>query len=205
MTFDTQRLIPRCQHLIVDRAVDFVARGTPFAKGQMLDRKRTSLLLVTLKAGLVHIGHRSGRPGSCGRTMGIMAIGTGHMTFQDRVVMRKTEFGFLFHVAGEAHFRVFAGVDDLNALASPGFHVQARGAVAHLAAFHLDAFHRDSHSFMSGEFEILDLFGVTHAAGFGANVLGADHLMVFQDFLEGFNIHFTTGGKKKGTRQDQNR
>ncbi len=157
---------------------------------------------MTLKAGLVHISHRSGGPRPCGRAVRIMTIGAGHMTFQDRMVMRKTEFGFLFHVAGKTHFWVFAGIDDLVALPTAVFRMQAPGAVAHLAAFHFDAFHRDSYSFMSGEFEILDLFGVTHAAGFGANVLGADHLMVFQDFLEGFNIHFTTGGKKKGTAEE---
>ncbi len=163
----------------------------------MLVGKRASLLLVTFETLLVHIFHRSGRPRSCRGTVGVVAIGAGHMTFQHGMVMRKTEFGFLFHVAGKTHFRILAGIDDLNALATARIHVQAPGAVAHLTALDFDAFHRNGDPFVCGEFEVLNLFLVAHGASLGADILSAGHLVIFQDFLEGFNIHFTAGGKKR--------
>ena len=205
MTFDTQGMIPRSQHLIVDRTVNFMAGLTAFTHRQMLDHKWTALLLVALEAGFIHVGHRSSGPGSCGRTVRIVAIGAGHMAFQHGMVMREIELGFLFHVAGETHFGVLTGIDNLNTFATARFHVKARGPVTHFAAFDLDAFHRNGDLLVGGELEILDLFGVTHRASFRADILGAEHLMVFQNLLEGFNIHFATGRKKDGTGQDQNR
>ena len=82
--------------------------------------------------------------------------------------------------------------------------MQAARPVTHFAAFDLDAFHRDGHSFMGGKLEILGLFFMTHGASFGTDVLGAFHLMFFQDFLDGFNVHFTARRKKEGTAQQQN-
>ena len=52
--------IPRCQHFVIDRAVNLVAGCATFAERQMLVNKGASLLLVTLEARLVYIGHRSG-------------------------------------------------------------------------------------------------------------------------------------------------
>ena len=131
--------------------------------------------------------------------MGIVTIRTGHMAFQHRMMIRKFEFGFFFHMAGKTHFRVLAGIDDLIALASAVLRMQAPRAVAHLAAFHFDTFHRDGDPFVGGELEVLDLCFMTHGAGLRADVLGAGHLMIFEDLLEGFYIIIATGGKKEGT------
>ena len=54
---ETQRRIPRSQHLIVDGAVNLVAGLTAFAKRQMLEHKRPALLFVAFKTGLVRIFH----------------------------------------------------------------------------------------------------------------------------------------------------
>ena len=115
------------------------------------------------------------------------------------------EFGFLFHVAGKAHFRILFWINDLIALASTGIHVQAPGTVTHLATFHFNAFHRDGDPLVSGKLEIPDLFLMAHGAGFRADILGALHLVVFQNFLEGFNVHFPAGRKKRQDCQNQNR
>ena len=135
--------------------------------------------------------------------MRIMAIRTGHMAFEDGMVIRQLELGFLFHVTGKAHLRVLAGIDDLIAFTAAVHSMQTPGAVTHLATFHFDAFHRDGHSFMGGKLEGLDLFLMAHGAGLRADVLGASHLMIFEDLLEGFYIIIATGGKKEGTSKDQ--
>jgi hypothetical protein len=133
--------------------------------------------------------------------MRIVAIRAGHMTFQHGMVMRETEFGFLFHVAGEAHLRILFGIDDLVTLATAAVHVQAPGTMAHFTTFYFDAFHRNGNAFVSGEFEGPDLLLMAHGAGLGTDIFGAFHLMVFQDFLEGFNIHVAAGGKKESTSE----
>jgi hypothetical protein len=199
MTTEAQTPIPRNQHLVVNRSMNFMARCATFTKRQMFERKGTSLLFVAFETFFIGIFHRSSRPGSCVGSVGIMTIRAGHMAFQHRMMMRKTEFGFLFHVAGKAHFRILFGIDDLIALASAVFRMQAPGAVTHLAAFHLDTFHRDSDPFVGGELEVLDLFFMTHGAGLRADVFSAGHLMIFEDLLEDFYIIIATGGKKEGT------
>jgi len=100
-------------------------------------------------------------------------------------------------MAGKTHFRILTGIDDLVAFSTTVFRMQAPGTVAHLTAFDLDAFHRDSDSFVGSELEIPDFFLMTHGASFGTDVLGAFHLMVFQDFGENLSVHFATGGKKR--------
>jgi hypothetical protein len=132
-----------------------------------------------------------------------MAIRAGHMAFEDGMVIRQLELGFLFHVTGKAHLRVLAGIDDLVAFASAVFRVQAPGTVAHFAAFDFGTFHRNGDPFMGGKLEGLDLFLMAHGAGLRADVLGASHLMIFEDLLEGFYIIIATGGKKEGTSKDQ--
>ena len=202
MASDTQIGVSRCEHFIIDRAMDLVAGGTTFAKRQMFISKRSALLFVALKTLLIHIIHGCGRPRPGFRAMRIVAIGAGHMPFENGMAIGKTELGFLIHVAGEAHFGVLAGIDDLVAFAAAGFCVEASGAVAHLATFHFDAFHRDGDTFVGGELEILDLFFMAGAAGLGADIRGSFHLMVFHDSLESFNVDVAAGGKSEGTSKD---
>ena len=57
---EAQGLIPRSQHFVIDGSVDLMARCAAFAKRQMLDRERASLLFVTFKTRLVHIRHGGG-------------------------------------------------------------------------------------------------------------------------------------------------
>jgi len=168
----------------------------------MLIGERTSLLLVAFETFFIYIFHGGGRPGPCVRAVGIMAIRAGHMAFQHGMMMRKFEFGFLLHVAGEAHFRILFGIDDLIALPASVFRMQTARTVTHLAAFDFDTFHRNGDPLVSGKLEIPDLFLMAYGASFRADVLGTFHVVIFQDFLEGFNIHVATGGKKEGASQD---
>jgi len=174
-----------------------------FAKRQMLVHERPTLLFVTFKTELVRIFHRSSRPGPRIRPMRIMAIRAGHVAFQDWMTMRELEFGFLFHVAGKTHFRILAGIDDLNTLAAAGIHVQAPGTVTHLATFYFNSLHRNGNSFVSGKLEIPDLLLMAHGAGLGPDVLSTLHLIIFHDLLESFNIHITAGRKERKTGQNK--
>jgi hypothetical protein len=128
-----------------------------------------------------------------------MAIRAGHVAFQNGMAIRKLEFGFLFHVAGKTHFGVLAGIDDLVALPAPVLRMQTARTVTHLAPFHFDAFHGNGDPFVGRKLEVLDLFLVACGTSLGTDIGSAGHLVIFQDFLEGFYIIFATGGKKEGT------
>ncbi len=197
MAPETQRGIPCDQHLIIDRTMDLVARSAAFPKRQMLKHKRSALLFMAFKARLIHVRHRSGRPGPCIRAMGIVAVRAGHMPFQNGMTVRKLKLCFLFHVAGKTHFWIFAGIDNLVAFAAAGLRMETPGTVAHLATLDLDAFHRNSNSLMGGKLKIPDFFFMTRAAGLRPDILGAGHLMVFDDFLESLDIDITAGRKKR--------
>jgi hypothetical protein len=120
------------------------------------------------------------------------------MPFQDRMVMRKSELRFLFHVTGETHFRILPGIDDLVAFTAAVLGMQAARPMAHLAAFYFDAFHRDSDPFVGSELEIPDLFFMTRAAGLCSHIGGAGHLMAFENCLKGLDINVAAGRKEGG-------
>lgn len=126
-----------------------------------------------------------------------MAVGTRHVSFEHGMVMRELELCFLFHVTGKTHLGILAGIDDLIAFAAAVLRVQAPGAVAHLATLDLNALHRDGDTLVRGELKILYFLFMARGASFHANVLGAFHLMVFDDFLESFNVNIAARRKKR--------
>ena len=64
--------------------------------------ERSAFLRVALVAGVDHAVALHQRPAD--RAMGVMAIGAGHLPFQDRVAEGPGDFRALLLVAGEAHF-----------------------------------------------------------------------------------------------------
>lgn len=204
MATHTQIGIPSNEHLIVDRTVDLVAGRASFPQREMLDRERTPLLLVTPETRLVHVLHGCGGPGFGIQAVRIMTVGAGHVPFLHGMVIREIELGFLFHVAGKTRGGISAGIDDLVALAAAGPRVQASRSMTHLAALHLDTFHRNGNAFMGGFLEFLHLFFMAGGAGRGTDILGAFHLVGFQDFFEGFDIDITAGSEETQRHEKNN-
>ena len=75
VTLQTQRLIARFQHLLVNRSVRVVAGGAIFAQCLMLKDKRSPLRVVTFKAGLVGAGEVRSAAHNCIAFVRIVTIG----------------------------------------------------------------------------------------------------------------------------------
>ena len=68
--------------------------------------------------------------------MGIMAVGTGHLSFHDRMAERQAKLGLLIEVTRKTEFRIAARVEDI-VFPAPFFNVDATGPVAHFTALRL--------------------------------------------------------------------
>ena len=86
VTAKTQIAVPDNQHFVVEGTVDLMAGRAPFPKRFMLPDKGALLLLVTFKTGLVRPFESGGGPRPDLRPVRIVAIGAGHVSFQDGVV-----------------------------------------------------------------------------------------------------------------------
>jgi hypothetical protein len=91
--------------------VNFVAIRTTFPERLMFKDKRPTLIFMAFKTGFIHTDQTGPCPRAGIRAMQIVAIGTGHLSFQNRMPIRKTEFSFFIQVTSKTHLRFLAGID----------------------------------------------------------------------------------------------
>ena len=121
------------KHLPVDRAMRIVAGGTPFAHCFMLENHGARLLTMTFGAALVLPRHRElPRRFHDVAAVRIVALHAIHFAFDDRVMLRKTEFRAGFEMTLKTGSRVFAGIEDQFSRAD--LNMEAGWAVARFAA-----------------------------------------------------------------------
>jgi len=121
------------KHLPVDRAMRIVAGGATFAHGFMLEHHGPRLLTMTFGATLVLPRHRElPRRFHDVAAVRIVALHAIHFAFDDRVMLRETEFSAGFEMALKTGSRVFAGIED--EFPRSDLHVKAAGAVAGFTA-----------------------------------------------------------------------
>ena len=144
MAFDTKRCVAFIQQALVDGSVRRMADETTLTHCLVLIHKRTTLLRVTLEAGLVFAHER--KPTGferllniCRRTfdgdpfMRLMTIGTTHFAFEHRMVMWQLECRANFQVALKAGFRRLVRIHD-GARAAASLHMQTPWSMARFAA-----------------------------------------------------------------------
>ena len=124
----------RLEHGRNQAAVRVVANAAVFGDRRMLVHERTALFCMAGVAGVVH-AVALGELGT-GRTMHVVAVGTGHFALGNRVVRRPVDLGALLLVAGKA---------ELGLLGSAGQHrvtIAVRlvaGIAGHISRFVLAA------------------------------------------------------------------
>jgi len=114
-----------------------VADGATFAHGFVLIHEGLGLFPMTRGAGLVHPRHRQ----STSRfenieSVRVMALYTVHLAFDHGMVLRQIELGMSLQMAGIAHRRVFAWIDNEYAPPAARLNVFAAGTMARFAAAH---------------------------------------------------------------------
>ncbi len=135
----TKVVVAHNQHLIVDRAVHFVARRATFAQGFVLPNKRAALLLMAFEASFVDILHARRGPGAHIIPVRAVAIHTTHLAFQNRMMVRQAEFHLLVRMAGKTSFGVLPWIDNApDALTATGSDMQTTRAVAAFASLGFD-------------------------------------------------------------------
>jgi hypothetical protein len=133
MAAETEVLISLNEHLVVDRAVRFVAGGATFANRFVLEHERPALRDMTFGAG-IHLRSQGERTGfDRVAFVGVMAIAAGHLPLHDRVRVRQAEFPAHIQVALETGFGRFVRVNNRPASA-PGFRMHTAGAMTAFAA-----------------------------------------------------------------------
>jgi hypothetical protein len=111
VTSQTKICITLGQQLGVDRPVRAVANGAAFAQGRMLEDERPRLFAVALAAGVVLARHSEPAGGFEDVTaMRVVALGTVHLLFEDRMMLGQVECRFRRTVALETSGWVFARV-----------------------------------------------------------------------------------------------
>jgi hypothetical protein len=121
-----------------------MANCAPLPQRLVLVHERSALLCVTFKARFVLA--QEGKPAGFERLLNVcrcafnrdsfvhlVTIGTAHLPFEDRMVVRQSERGANFQVTLETGFGRFSRVDNCTS-STPGFDVQTPGPVAGLAA-----------------------------------------------------------------------
>jgi len=123
------------EQLGVNGSVRVVANGAAFAHGLVFEDELAGLLLMALRAGLVHLSQAEAAGGLHHVvTMRVVALHAVQVTFEDRVMVGQAKLGVNILVTAEAGFRGLLGIEDefVQAL-SAGGHMAAAGAVTRLA------------------------------------------------------------------------
>lgn len=170
------------QHLLIDRAVWVVTNVATFAQRFVLEDKGSCLFAVALRATFVLSRHRqSARRFENVAAVRIVAIHTTHAAFNDRMMLRKTEFGMNIKMTLKTGRRVIARIDD-ECCAAAGFDVFAAGTVTGFAtgfADHRRIFKMNPRVRAGGKFP--DDIGVAVCAGFVADVMRAGNFQRHND------------------------
>jgi hypothetical protein len=143
MAFQTKIIVSFDQHLGIDRAMRLMADGAAVAQGLVFESVNLRLFAVTLRTRLIEARH--------GETANwlhdvhpvrIVALHTIHLSFEHRVMLRKTEFSVRLQMAIKACRRIFAGVMNEPPAAADGDMPAGRtvtrfaaGQLAHVGSF----------------------------------------------------------------------
>lgn len=113
VTTETKIGIPAGQHLVVDAPVRVVACDATFSHRFMFEHKRAGLFGVALGAAFIQPchGQPSGRLHNI-KPVRIMALHTLHLTFRNRMMMRKTEFRMHIQMTLITRGRIILWVED---------------------------------------------------------------------------------------------
>lgn len=183
MAAQTQTGIVRHEHLPVDGTVGQMANHAAFAQGFVLEDERPRLFTVALGAGLIVPRHGKSASGFENvRAMRVMALHAIHPAFNDRMVLRQTEFSVRFEVAIETSSRVSAGIDDELAAPAARGNVFAAGAMTRFA------------SALTGHGRARDVYPRVRTCPKGADVIGmtlearrVSDIICTRDFRRGKN------------------
>lgn len=180
VAFKTQHMIALGEHARVDRTVWLVTGRAAFAHRFVLEDKRSALSDVALAAGLLFRRKRRAAPNNRLTLVRVVAVRatdpllranrTGMRAVEHRMGMREAEFTALVEVAFEAGFGGTVWIND-RMRGTAGFFVNAAGAVATLAADIQGIFGFCVQSGVRRGRKAFVDFGVTFAAGCGANEL----------------------------------
>jgi hypothetical protein len=172
VAFQAQIVVPFDQELVGNGAVRAVADRAALAKGLVLENPGPGLLAVALHADVISLGCKDSFWLVDVLTVWVVAVGTGHAFFQDRVAILEAELRFRRQVALEAGPGILIGVYDVNAAPSSGFHVKTARPVTGLTP--LDPFPaRNKQAAVIGLFEVANRRFVTKSAGFRSREVGA--------------------------------
>lgn len=176
MAPQAQIIIAHKQHFLMNRAVHGMTRRAALAHRFMFPYKRTALLFVAIKAGLVDSMERCRRPRSHIRSVRTMARRAIHLSFKNGMMMRQRKFGLFIQVTGKARFGAFFRIDDI-VFPSAGIDVKACRAVTHFTALNFDPLVWNADSRMRRLPEFFFFFRMAGTARFRTNVLRAfNHL-----------------------------
>src|SRR3989338_7204979 len=92
--------------------MDLMTGCASLTKHFMFPDKGAALLGMAFETSFIDILIRGCCPRPYLRPMGLMAIRTAHLSFQNRMAIGKVEFCFLIGMAGQACFRVLLRIDD---------------------------------------------------------------------------------------------
>lgn len=137
MAFEAKVGVALDEHLGVDGTVRVVADGATFTERRMFEDEGTGLFAMALRAVFVDARHgQATRWFHDVHAVRVVALDAVHFSFNDRVMLRKVEFGTSFLVALKARFGIFARIDNKFFLTTTAGHgdVFAAGAVAGFTA-----------------------------------------------------------------------
>ena len=135
MALQAQRGIAFREHALIDRAVRRMAGSAALFGSFVVEDKRTALREVALETGSVLA--QEGDAATFNildetraaafddiALVRVMAIGTAHLAFRHRMMMRELEAGANISVALEAGIRIATWIDNAH-MSAPGLHMQA--------------------------------------------------------------------------------
>jgi hypothetical protein len=102
MAFNTKRLVPLRQQLVINRAVDRVAAGASLAHGFVLEDERPALGDMASATSFTDTGEGCAQAFSRWSFVGIVAVRAADPALEHRVVKWEIEFAALVQVAIEA-------------------------------------------------------------------------------------------------------
>ncbi len=109
--------------------MNLMAGGASFARGLMLEDKRASLSGMALRASFILRSQGSSAPLHGRSFVRIVAVGTTHFSFQNRMMRREIELASFINMALEACLGRFTRIDD-RVMSSTRFMVNAARSMA---------------------------------------------------------------------------
>jgi hypothetical protein len=171
------------EQLPVDRAMGVVADRATLTQRFVLKHYRPDLFTMALRTAFVEPrqGETAGRFENVS-TMRIMALHAVHAAFEDRVMLRQTEFSMRLEMAFEARSRLSAGIQDETAPSAADLDVPAAGPVTGFATrLSLDARNFEMNAGVRARRKAAHVIRVTVCADLVADKVRAWNLRGIQD------------------------